>query len=35
MKELGAVITNTETLVFDMLKISGTKEFKVMSPLVK
>lgn len=35
MRELGAVITNTETLVFDMLKRAGTKEFKVMSPLVK
>lgn len=35
MRELGAVITNTETLVFDVLKKAGTKEFKVMSPLVK
>lgn len=35
MRELGAVITNTETLVFDMLKKAGTKEFKVMSALVK
>lgn len=35
MREMGAVITNTETLVFDMLKKAGTKEFKVMSPLVK
>lgn len=35
MKELGAVITNTETLVFDALKKAGTPQFKVMSPLVK
>lgn len=35
MRELGAVITNTETVVFDVLKIAGSKEFKVMSPLVK
>lgn len=35
MREQGAVITNTETLVFDMLKKAGTKEFKVMSALVK
>jgi nicotinamidase-related amidase len=35
MREMGAVITNTETVVFDMLKRAGTKEFKVMSPLVK
>lgn len=35
MKSLGAVITNTETAVFDLLKISGTPEFKVMSKLIK
>ena len=35
MRELGAIITNTETLVFDMLKKAGTREFKVMSALVK
>lgn len=35
MKELGAVITNTESAVFDLLKISGTPEFKVMSKLIK
>ncbi len=35
MKSLGAIITNTETTVFDLLKISGTAEFKVMSKLIK
>lgn len=35
MKDLGAVITNTETVVFDLLKVSGTPEFKLMSKLIK
>ena len=35
MKSLGAVVTNTETIVFDLLKVSGTPEFKVMSKLIK
>ena len=35
MQSLGAVITNTETAVFDLLKVSGTPEFKVMSKLIK
>ncbi|NMB01044.1 MAG: isochorismatase family protein [Firmicutes bacterium] len=35
MKSIGAVITNTETAVFDLLKTSGTPEFKVMSKLIK
>ena len=35
MQSLGAVITNTETAVFDLLKISGTPEFKVMSKMIK
>nr|NLJ02104.1 isochorismatase family protein [Bacillota bacterium] len=35
MQALGAVITNTETAVFDLLKVSGTPEFKVMSKLIK
>lgn len=35
MKELGAVINNTETIIFDLLEISGTPEFKVMSKLIK
>lgn len=35
MKEMGAVINNTETVVFDLLKVSGTPEFKIMSKLIK
>ena len=35
MKSLGAVITNTETAVFDLLKVSGTLEFKLMSKMIK
>ena len=35
MQSLGAVVTNTETAVFDLLKVSGTPEFKVMSKLIK
>lgn len=35
MKNMGAVITNTETIVFDLLKKAGTPEFKIMSKLIK
>lgn len=35
MNKLGAVITNTETVIFDLLKKSGTPEFKAISPLLK
>ncbi|MGE5396144.1 MAG: isochorismatase family protein [Chitinophagales bacterium] len=35
MQGLGAVITNTETVIFDILGAAGTEPFKVMSPLVK
>ena len=35
MKSMGAVITNTETAVFDLLKASGTPEFKLMSKMIK
>ncbi|NLY45403.1 MAG: hydrolase [Tissierella sp.] len=35
MKSMGAVITNTETTVFDLLKVSGTPEFKLMSKMIK
>lgn len=35
MKDMGAVITNTETIVFDLLKRAGTSEFKTMSKLIK
>lgn len=35
MKDLGAVITNTETVLFDLLKEAGGPVFKVISPLLK
>lgn len=35
MDKMGAVITNTETIVFDLLKVSGTPEFKELSKLIK
>ncbi|MGE5391072.1 MAG: hydrolase [Deltaproteobacteria bacterium] len=35
MKEAGAVVTNTETVVFDLLGCAGTPQFKVISPQVK
>ncbi|MGE5454015.1 MAG: isochorismatase family protein [Methylocystaceae bacterium] len=35
MQEEGAIITNAETVVFDLLQRAGTPEFKVISPLLK
>ncbi len=35
MKNAGAVITSTETIIFQILKRAGTKEFKEMLKLVK
>jgi nicotinamidase-related amidase len=35
MREEGAVITSTETVIFDLLKKAGTPEFKGISPLLK
>lgn len=35
MKDVGAVITNTETVIFDLMKKAGTPEFKVLSKLIK
>lgn len=35
MREEGAVITDTETAVFDLLKVAGTPEFKAIQQLVK
>ncbi len=35
MKDMGAVITNTETVVFDLLQKAGTGVFKKISPLIK
>lgn len=35
MQGAGAVITNTETVLFDLMQVAGSPEFKVISPLVK
>ncbi|PKM76477.1 MAG: hydrolase [Firmicutes bacterium HGW-Firmicutes-15] len=35
MKDMGAVISNTETILFDLLKVAGSPEFKVISPMLK
>lgn len=35
MREMGAVINNTETIAFDLLKVAGTPEFKAISKLIK
>ncbi len=35
MSGMGAVITNTETVFFDLIKVAGTPMFKKMSPLIK
>lgn len=35
MREMGAVVTNTETILFDLLKESGTPQFKALSKMVK
>ncbi len=35
IKDMGATITNTETVVFDLLKSSKAPEFKKMSKLIK
>ncbi len=35
MSEMGAVISNAETVLFDLLKESGSKEFKAISGLIK
>ncbi len=35
MKEMGAVITNTETVFFDLMKEAGTPQFKELSKLIK
>jgi nicotinamidase-related amidase len=34
-REAGAVITNAETVIFDLLHVAGTPEFKKVSALVK
>lgn len=35
MKNFGTVISNTESIVFDLLKVAGTPEFKTISKLIK
>lgn len=35
MRDLGAVITNTETVIFDLFKEAGSPEFREMSKLLK
>ncbi|MFQ5915174.1 MAG: isochorismatase family protein [Nitrospinota bacterium] len=35
MGKAGAVITSTETVVFDVLRVAGTEDFKFMSRLLK
>lgn len=35
MKEAGAVITSTESALFDLLGVAGTPEFKQLSKLIK
>lgn len=35
MRDMGAVITNTETVLFDLLKKAGTEEFKTVSKMIK
>lgn len=35
MRDAGAVITCTETVLFQLLKVAGTEEFKVVSRMVK
>lgn len=35
MSSMGAVVTNTETIVFDLLKQSGTPLFRELSKLIK
>lgn len=35
IENMGAVITNTETIIFDLLKRAGSPEFKTLSKLIK
>ena len=35
IKEMGAVVTNMETLLFDLLKKAGSEEFRQISRLIK
>ncbi|MHB1126335.1 MAG: isochorismatase family protein [Bacillota bacterium] len=35
IRDMGAVITNTETVFFDLVKVAGTPIFKQLLPLIK
>lgn len=35
ISEMGAVVTNSETILFDLLQKAGTDEFKIVSRLIK
>lgn len=35
MRDMGAVISNTEAILFDLLKKAGTEEFKAISKMIK
>lgn len=35
MESMGAVISDTETILFDLLKLAGTPEFKSLSKLIR
>ncbi len=35
MEREGAIITDAETVVFDLLKVAGTPQFKAIAPLLK
>ncbi len=35
MQEMGAVVTNTETVFFDLLKAAGTESFRALRKLIK
>jgi nicotinamidase-related amidase len=35
MRDMGAVITNTETVLFDLLQLAGSPDFKVISKMLK
>ncbi|MHB1418614.1 MAG: isochorismatase family protein [Bacillota bacterium] len=35
LRDMGAVITNTETVFFDLVKVAGTPLFKQLLPLIK
>lgn len=35
MRDTGAVITNTETVIFDLFKVAGSPAFKAVSAMIK